>query len=318
MKRKLMLLLTCLFVGIGLVTAQITKVTGTVISEEDGLPVVGASILVKGTTVGTVTDMDGKFTLSNVPSSAKTLVVSFIGMASQEVSIKQNVSIILKSGTKVLGEVMVVAYGTAKKESFTGSASVINNKKLELRPISNVTKGLEGQTTGLLTTSGSGQPGEAAKIVIRGYGSINASQDPLYVVDGIPFSGDMSSINPADIESMTVLKDASAGALYGARGANGVIMITTKQGKEGKTKVSWRSTAGWSSRSLKAYDMVDQKEFVQLTYEGLRNGYIFDNGYNWEAAGRQASADLGGVLGGEQYNPFKKLHMGNNYRSCNR
>ena len=183
-----MLLLTCLFVGIGLVTAQITKVTGTVISEEDGLPVVGASILVKGTTVGTVTDMDGKFTLSNVPSSAKTLVVSFIGMASQEVSIKQNVSIILKSDTKVLGEVMVVAYGTAKKESFTGSASVINNKKLELRPISNVTKGLEGQTTGLLTTSGSGQPGEAAKIVIRGYGSINASQDPLYVVDGIPFS----------------------------------------------------------------------------------------------------------------------------------
>ena len=230
MKRKLMLLLTCLFVGIGLVTAQITKVTGTVISEEDGLPVVGASILVKGTTVGTVTDMDGKFALSNVPSSAKTLVVSFIGMASQEVSIKQNVSIILKSDTKVLGEVMVVAYGTAKKESFTGSASVINNKKLELRPISNVTKGLEGQTTGLLTTSGSGQPGEAAKIVIRGYGSINASQDPLYVVDGIPFSGDMSSINPADIESMTVLKDASAGALYGARGANGVIMITTKQG----------------------------------------------------------------------------------------
>ena len=238
------------------------------------------------------------------------MVVSFIGMATQEVAIKQTVNIILKSDTKVLGEVMVVAYGTAKKESFTGSASVINNKKLELRPISNVTKGLEGQTTGLLTTSGSGQPGEAAKIVIRGYGSINASQDPLYVVDGIPFSGDMSSINPADIESMTVLKDASAGALYGARGANGVIMITTKQGKEGKTKVSWRSTAGWSSRSLKAYDMVDQKEFVQLTYEGLRNGYIFDNGYNWETAGRQASADLGGVLGGEQYNPFKNYTWG--------
>ena len=104
-------------------------------------------------------------------------------MATQEVAIKQTVNITLKSDAKVLGEVMVVAYGTAKKESFTGSASVINNKKLELRPISNVTKGLEGQTTGLLTTSGSGQPGEAAKIVIRGYGSINASQDPLYVVD---------------------------------------------------------------------------------------------------------------------------------------
>ena len=147
----------------------------------------------------------------------------------------------------MLDEVMVVAYGTAKKSSFTGSASTISNEKLELRPITNLTKGLEGQATGLLTTSGSGQPGEDASIVIRGYGSINASQDPLYVVDGIPFDGSLSSINPSDIESMTVLKDASAGALYGARGANGVVMITTKQGKEGKAQVTWRSTVGWAS-----------------------------------------------------------------------
>ena len=146
----------------------------------------------------------------------------------------------------MLDEVMVVAYGTAKKSSFTGSASTISNEKLELRPITNLTKGLEGQATGLLTTSGSGQPGEDASIVIRGYGSINASQDPLYVVDGIPFDGSLSSINPSDIESMTVLKDASAGALYGARGANGVVMITTKQGKEGKAQVTWRSTVGLS------------------------------------------------------------------------
>ena len=126
----------------------------------------------------------------------------------------------------MLDEVMVVAYGTAKKSSFTGSASTISNEKLELRPITNLTKGLEGQATGLLTTSGSGQPGEDASIVIRGYGSINASQDPLYVVDGIPFDGSLSSINPSDIESMTVLKDASAGALYGARGANGVVTVS--------------------------------------------------------------------------------------------
>ena len=125
MKRKLMLLLTCLFVGIGLVTAQITKVTGTVISEEDGLPVVGASILVKGTTVGTVTDMDGKFTLSNVPSSAKTLVVSFIGMATQEVAIKQTVNITLKSDAEVLEEVVVTGYGVQRKASFTGAAAII-------------------------------------------------------------------------------------------------------------------------------------------------------------------------------------------------
>ena len=153
----------------------------------------------------------------------------------------------------MLDEVMVVAYGTAKKSSFTGSASTISNEKLELRPITNLTKGLEGQATGLLTTSGSGQPGEDASIVIRGYGSINASQDPLYVVDGIPFDGSLSSINPSDIESMTVLKDASAGALYGARGANGVVMITTKQGKEGKAQVTWRSTVGWASRAIQPY-----------------------------------------------------------------
>jgi len=305
MKRKLMLLLTCLFIGIGLVTAQVTKVTGTVTSEEDGLPVVGASILVKGTTVGTVTDMDGKFTLSNVPSSAKTLMVSFIGMKTIEVAIKPNLVISLHSDTEVLDEVMVVAYGTAKKSSFTGSASTIDNKKLERRPITNVTKGLEGQTTGILTTSGSGQPGESAKVVIRGYGSINASQEPLYVVDGIPYDGNMSSINPADIESMTILKDASAGALYGARGANGVVMITTKKGKEGKTNVNWRSTVGWSSRALKKYDMVDQKEFVQLSYEALRNGFVFDSGYTWKDAEAAAIKELGNTLGGELYNPFK-------------
>lgn len=311
MKRTLMLLMAFLVIGIGLVNAQISKVTGHVTSDEDGLPVVGASVLVEGTTVGTVTDIDGNFTLTNVPSSAKTLVISFIGFQTQKVDVKSNVNVVLKSDAEVLDEVMVVAYGTAKKSSFTGSASNIDSKKLELRPITNVTKGLEGQTTGLLTTSGSGQPGESAKIVIRGYGSINASQNPLYVVDGIPYDGDLSSINPADIQSMTVLKDASAGALYGARGANGVVMITTKQGKEGKTSVTWRSTVGWSSRALPEYNTVNQKDFVQLTYESLRNGYIFNNGYDWADAEAQARADLGSTLGGELYNPFKNYTWDN-------
>lgn len=311
MRRKLMLLLTCLLIGIGLVNAQTSKVTGVVTSEEDGLPVVGASIMVKGTTIGTVTDLDGKFTLPNVPSSAETLVISFVGMKQQEVSVKPHVIVVLHPDAEVLDEVMVVAYGTAKKSSFTGSASNIDNKKLELRPITNVSKGLEGQTTGLLTTSGSGQPGESSKIVIRGYGSINASQNPLYVVDGIPYDGDLSSINPADIESMTVLKDASAGALYGARGANGVVMINTKRGKEGKTSVTWRSTVGWSSRAIPEYDMVNQKDFVQLTYEALRNGYVFTSGYNWADAEAQARADLSSTLGGELYNPFKNYTWDN-------
>ena len=164
MKRKLMLLLTCLFVGIGLVTAQITKVTGTVISEEDGLPVVGASILVKGTTVGTVTDMDGKFTLSNVPSSAKTLVVSFIGMATQEVAIKQTVNITLKSDAEVLEEVVVTGYGNFKKSSFTGSASNVSTEKLQDIPTVSVQDRLAGSVSGVQITSTSGQPGAVASV----------------------------------------------------------------------------------------------------------------------------------------------------------
>ena len=266
---------------------------------------------VKGTQIGAITGVDGDFTLPNVPSSAKTLVVSYIGMKTQEVGIKPNVRIVMQSDSELLEEVMVVAYGTAKKSSFTGSASTIDNKKLESRPITNVSKGLEGQATGLLTTSGSGQPGESASVVIRGYGSINASQSPLYVVDGIPYDGTLSSINPSDIESMTVLKDASAGALYGARGANGVVMITTKKGKEGKTQVTWRSTVGWSSRALKEYNMVGQKDYVQLTYEALRNGFAFNNGYSWSEAEAAARNGLSGTLGGEQYNPFKNYTWGN-------
>ena len=311
MKRKLMLLLACLFVGIGLVTAQTQKVTGVVISEEDGQPVIGASVLVKGTQIGAITGVDGDFTLPNVPSSAKTLVISYIGMQTQEVAIKPHVRVIMHSDSELLDEVMVVAYGTAKKSSFTGSASTIDNKKLELRPITNVTKGLEGQSTGVLTTSGSGQPGESASVVIRGYGSINASKSPLYVVDGIPFDGSLSSINPSDIETMTILKDASAGALYGARGANGVVMITTKKGKEGKTQVNWRSTVGWSSRAIKEYDMVNQKEFTQLTYEALRNGYVFNSGYSWSDAEAAARGRLSSTLGGELYNPFKNYTFDN-------
>ncbi len=232
-------------------------------------------------------------------------------MQTQEVAIKPHVRVIMHSDSELLDEVMVVAYGTAKKSSFTGSASTIDNKKLELRPITNVTKGLEGQSTGVLTTSGSGQPGESASVVIRGYGSINASKSPLYVVDGIPFDGSLSSINPSDIETMTVLKDASAGALYGARGANGVVMITTKKGKEGKTQVNWRSTVGWSSRAIKEYDMVDQKEFTQLTYEALRNGYVFNSGYSWSDAEAAARGRLGSTLGGELYNPFKNYAWDN-------
>ena len=239
MKRKFMLLLTCLFIGIGLVTAQVTKVTGTVISEEDGLPVVGASILVKGTAVGTVTDMDGKFQLPNGPSSAKTLVISFIGMQSQELPIKQTMNVILKPDTETLEEVVVLGYGSGKKiGSIVGSVAKVNSEKLSAKPVANAMDALQGQVSGLQVYTSSGEPGSSSSSYIRGVGSLTADNEPLYVLDGTPVSSSvMVMMNPNDFESVTVLKDASATSIYGSRAANGVIYITTKRGKIGEKAV---------------------------------------------------------------------------------
>ena len=296
-----MLLMTCLFIG--------SKVTGTVTSHEDGLPVVGASVLVKGTTVGTVTDIDGKFTITNVPSSAGTLVISFIGMKTQEVAIKSVVNVSLHSDTEVLDEVMVVAYGTARKESFTGSAEVIKADKIEKRPVANVTKALDGMVAGVQTTSGSGQPGSGVSVVVRGFGSINSSQNPLYVVDGVPYDGNISAINPNDIESMTVLKDASAGALYGSRGANGVVMITTKKGNSGKVKVNLKANWGVSSRSIPRYETMDEAGYLETVYQSYKNDLIYNSGVSPSDAAVQALQNMKNgataILGAnEQYNPF--------------
>ena len=284
MKRKLMLLMTCLMIGIGLVNAQISKVTGNVTSEEDGLPVVGASVLVKGTTVGTVTDIDGNFTLTNVPSSAGTLVISFIGMQSQEVKIKPNVKVVLTSDSEQLEEVMVVAYGTAKKSAFTGSAATIKNEKITSRQTSNVTNALAGQVAGVQTTSSTGQPGKDATVRIRGIGSISASNTPLYVVDGVPYDGEISAISTSDIESMTVLKDAASNALYGARGANGVILITTKRGKTGDARVTFDAKWGVNKRGIPSYETVsDPGKFYEMAYSAI---------YNADLKGYAAAGDL--------------------------
>lgn len=292
--------MTCLFIGIGLVNAQISKVTGTVISEEDGLPVVGASILVKGTTMGTVTDLDGKFTLENLPSTAKTLMISYIGMHTQEVAIQRTLSIVLKADTETLDEVIVVAYGTAKKSAFTGSASVMKADKLEKRQVSNLTNALSGSVSGVQTVSSNGQPGTSAKVYIRGIGSMNASVDtnPLYVVDGIPFEGDISSINTQDIESMTVLKDAAASALYGARGANGVILVTTKKGQSGDARVTFDARWGVNSRMVGKYDVIkDTDTYMETLYQSFKNEGMQSLGYSSAAAHAYANNNLFGAIG---------------------
>ena len=307
--RKLLFLLcaVCSLVFASAIEAKTVK--GTVLDASTGEPLIGATIMADGTNNGVATDLEGRFSF-NVPDNVKNILVSYVGYDAKVVPAAANVKVELEKANTQLDDVIVVAYGTAKKSSITGSASSIDVTKLESRPITNVTKAIEGQVTGVLTTTGSGQPGSSATIRVRGYGSINASREPLYVVDGIPYDGSLSSINPSDIESMTILKDASAGALYGARGANGVVMITTKKGKEGKASVNWRSTVGWASRAIKEYDMLNQKDFVQLSYEAKRNDYVFKSGYSWADAETAAVNALSGLLGGEAYNPFKNYTWG--------
>ena len=300
MKKLFLLLIAICAISLGMSAQQVVR--GQV-TDPNGEPLIGATVQPVGGGNGAATDVNGEFSL-NLPYNVKTLKVSYVGYKTQELPVQPNMAITMSDNGTALDEVMVVAYGTAKKTSYTGSAEAVTNKKLELRPVTDATKALEGNVAGLQVTSASGQPGSSPSIQIRGYGSINASSQPLYVVDGAPFDGSLSSISPSDIESMTVLKDASAAALYGARGANGVVMITTKKGVEGRSNIMWRSTFGWSSRATKRYDHVNQKEYVQLVYEALRNEAI-DNGNSWADAEAIARNGLSGRLGGEQYNPFK-------------
>jgi len=304
--RKLKLCFTCiLFLAASLFAyAQNINVSGMVSDASTGEGIPFASIQVKGTMNGTATDADGNYSIS-VPKNA-ILIVSSIGYLNQEVAVESRtiINVIMAVDTESLEETVVVAYGTAKKSSFTGSATAVKSENLNKRTVSNVSKAIEGLVAGVTSTAGSGQPGESAALHIRGYGSINASSTPLYVVDGIPYDGALSAINPADIENLTVLKDASASALYGARGANGVVMITTRRGDAGFSNVNFKAQFGFQSRSLKRYDMLSQDEFVEITWEALRNSSYYA-GKSMADAGAYASGALGAQLGGEFYNPYK-------------
>lgn len=294
-----MLLLAYVFIAIG-VMAQSPTVTGIVVSEEDGEPVVGASILIEGTTTGTITDVEGKFTFTNVPASAKTLVVSYIGMQTQKVAIKANLKIVLKSDTEQLDEVMVVAYGTTKRSAFTGSAAVLDQEKIST-PAASVDKSLAGQLAGVQVVSSGGQPGSSTSFRIRGSGSLNASNEPLIVIDGVATSNMeyskiaednssssniLASLNSNDIESITVLKDAAAAALYGSRAANGVVLITTKGGKSGKTRVSLDAKFSWATLGT-AYDMMSSAEYYKTLF-----GYYIEQGKGAEWANEQTQGAI--------------------------
>jgi len=254
--------------------AQNITVTGVVTDSSTGLGVPFAGVQIKGTTIGTVTDMDGIYSIS-APSEG-TLVFSSIGYKDAEVPVAGNAKhdVQLHPDTETIEETIVVAFGTATKESFTGSATVVKSADIAKTQSSDVTRALEGVVAGVQMTTSSGSLGQSPSIMIRGVSSMSADNAPLYVVDGIPFSGDMNNINPADIESMTVLKDAASNALYGARGANGVIMITTKKAKRGDAVINVEAKWGLNTKALKDYDVItDPGQYYEVYYSALRNYY---------------------------------------------
>ena len=296
--------MTFICMGIGLATAQTSTITGKVYSEGDGEPVFGASVYVVDAQIGAATDMDGNFTIENVPANATTLKVSYVGMTTQEVQIVRGkpMKIVLVEDGVTLDDVVVVAYGTAKKSAFTGSASVVKAENIEKRQVSNVTNALSGAIAGVQVTSANGQPGVSATVRVRGVGSLNAGNDPLYVVDGMPFDGDISSINPADIENMSVLKDAAASALYGARGANGVIMVTTKKGNSGNARVSFDAKWGINERQIGKYDVMESTDlYMETLYKSFYNAGIYSLGYLPEVAHNYANSQLFPAIGYQIY-----------------
>lgn len=306
MKKRLTFLLSLLILSIGFTMAQVSKVTGVVVSAENGEPVIGASVLVVGTSLGTITDIDGRYEISNVPADAKHLRISYVGMETQQVNIKPGViRTELRSDTEMIDEVVVVAYGTAKKSSFTGSASVVGAKNIEKRAITNATSALEGNTSGVQVTSALGQPGESASVRIRGFGSVNASNAPLYVVDGAVYNGDIANINPADIESMTVLKDAASTSLYGSSAGNGVILITTKKGSNtsGGAGITLNISQGWSNRAYADYARVGVYDYYPLQWQMLKNSRITGGSTEADAA-LYASKNIASEL---KYNPFMNI-----------
>lgn len=290
--------------------SQNYNISGSV-QDEVGEPLIGVSVLLKGTSRGTTTDVDGKFQFADVKSGS-ILVFNYLGFKDKEVVVdNNNPTIVLEYEDTELDEVVVVAYGTVAKAGYTGSASSINKEKISQSQVSSLSRLLQGAASGVQSVASSGQPGSDASIYIRGIGSINASSTPLYIVDGAPFDGALSSINPNDIESINVLKDASSTALYGSRAGNGLVVITTKQGKKSnKVKVDASFKYGVSSRAVDDYEKVSTNDYFQLYWEAIRNQEFYVNGKSPSDAANYATNNLVGALGVNPYGSAYPLPVG--------
>lgn len=281
MKRLSLWLLFFAVLGIQSALAQTYKVKGNVVSKSDNEPLIGVSILQKGTTNGVVTDIDGNYELQ-IQGGETTLVFSYIGLQTQELKVNARTGVLnvaMEDDSHLMDDVVVVAYGVRKKGTIAGSVSTVKNDKLENVPAPSFDQALQGQTTGLSVISNSGEPSKAATFQIRGTNSINSGTAPLFILDGVPISSsDFNTISPSDIESISVLKDASSTSIYGARAANGVVVITTKRGLSmDKAKVTFRAQYGFSQLAQNNWNMMNTAERIQYEKEiGIDTGKDYD------------------------------------------
>lgn len=310
-----------LFASNASISQQKGRVSG-VVKDEMG-PVVGASIVVKGTTNGTITDMDGKFIIDNVPVGS-ILEISYVGMETQSIRWdgQSSVNVMLKDEAQDLDEVVVVAYGTTKKSSFTGSASVVKSDQLGKISGTGFAEALQGMSAGVNVTNNEGNPGGDTRIQIRGIASMSGQSSPLIIVDGMPYDGSLNTIAPSDIESMTVLKDAAAASLYGSRAANGVLVITTKKGKTGKPVINFRGAWGTSDNAVKNPTKADPYQQLTNTWRAIYNDKYYLEGMSSQEAGDYASQTVLGHMVNPRINsagetvyvtPFKWTGDASNY-----
>lgn len=293
---------TILLIAMALCPAfsQSITVTGKVTDADMGGGLPGANVVIQGTTNGATTDIDGNYSIE--VDGNQTLIFSFVGMeqVTEVINGRAIINVSLGADSEMLAEIMIVSYGTTTKESFTGSAQVVNAEVIEGRPVASFEKAMQGTTAGLQISSSSGQPGSVSQIRVRGTGSISASSSPLFVIDGVPMSGSIADLNPNDILSVNTIKDAAGASLYGSRAANGVIIITTKQGKKGKTKISFSAQLGSTERIADGYELMNSTDYYEHSWMGLYNQAIL-GGQTADSARVYAHAKVQETVG---FNPF--------------
>lgn len=272
MKKLFFIMMAVLACAFG-VTAQTRTVKGIVLEAATDEPLIGATVMPIGGGQGVATDIDGRFTLT-VPSNVTKARITYVGYNPATVDLKEEMKVYLTSSASNLDDVVVVAYGQQKKSSLTGAVTQVNAETIEKRPVTSVTAALEGVTPGLTTTANYGAPGESSTIQIRGIGTVNGSNTPLYVVDGVPYPGSIADINPDDVQSISILKDAASAALYGNRAANGVILITTKKAKGEKLQLTFKTTQGWYNRGMKDYETTNVNQWMNVAYQDYLSTYI--------------------------------------------